>query len=947
MAKKMKARDLREAQKKAQAERFKQKDAERQTEQTAKAEKPEQKKTVEVQEKKTKATNKKSVNKSAGLKSTLVVGEELYLTTFGRGNDAIVEYKIDGGLKPEKVAEESSITVTNVEKRGASFESKRNIRIDRELIADNPRHGKQQNDSRKPIDLLGLKSELEKRFFGKTFDDNLHIQIIYNILDIEKILAVYSTNIVATLDNMVDESVNVEWEEFMGYMSAQNTYGAFIDPDSEPSLAGNEKAKNNIRGSRDKFEKLIKNGRLGYFDIEDSRNLRGKGILDVGNNSQKRMYHLIALAGFLRQWCFHDRSNKLYNLEGQIHKEYKDTLNYYFDNRFTEITDNFSSQNRVNLYILKDIYGEEKWKEVSGLYYDFIVEKNYKNIGFSIKKLREQMLLLEGASFIKDNEYDSIRPKLYKLMDFCIFYYYYCNIGEMDDLVNALRSTLMEEDKEELYKTEAAKLWNKHGKLFTSFCEKNGNYNLEELSKKLGVKNEKAKADFSELSVDVSAFKEKYNDVSLFAKLIYAMCFFLDGKEINDLLTTLISKFSDISSFIATAKELRLDVDFKKSYEFFDNSEKHTREMNLVKNLARMHRADAGSRNALVRDAIYILGMEGNMTQEQLEKKISEFLKAESGNKKGPRDFRNFITNNVIKNRRFITYTIKFCNPKTVRRLCKNKAAVRFVLSRIPPEQLHRYYTSCVEMIDEGASVGQKVNALTTAVTEMNLGSFEEIRTKSAEDGRRKTRNIAVTGLYLTVAYQLIKNLANVNARYVIAIHCLERDTELYSELYGLAEDKKISHTELAKELWDKGENSHNRYLAKNERVRKYTKENIDNLSEMEAEAKAQGKYPVFTNYRNIIAHLTAVRNCTAHINEESGPAKIDSYFALYHYIMQHQMNRIKHRYFDLLDKHNSYVMDMVKALNSPFAYNVPRFKNLSIEGLFDRNELKGENPEQ
>ena len=39
-----------------------------------------------------------------------------------------------------------------------------------------------------------------------------------------------------------------------------------------------------------------------------------------------------------------------------------------------------------------------------------------------------------------------------------------------------------------------------------------------------------------------------------------------------------------------------------------------------------------------------------------------------------------------------------------------------------------------------------------------------------------KERAKAVIGLYLTVMYLLVKNLVNVNARYVIAIHCLERD---------------------------------------------------------------------------------------------------------------------------------------------------------------------------
>jgi hypothetical protein len=100
--------------------------------------------------------------------------------------------------------------------------------------------------------------------------------------------------------------------------------------------------------------------------------------------------------------------------------------------------------------------------------------------------------------------------------------------------------------------------------------------------------------------------------------------------------------------------------------------------------------------------------------------------------------------------------------------------------------------------------------------------------------------------------------------------------------------------------------------------------------------------------YRNIAAHLTAIRNCDEFI---SGISKIDSYFALYQYLIQKQIEKKVpgdnkrfsevSRYFADLNKWNTYVKDMVKALNAPFGYNIPRFKNLSIDALFDRNEVR------
>ncbi len=83
----------------------------------------------------------------------------------------------------------------------------------------------------------------------------------------------------------------------------------------------------------------------------------------------------------------------------------------------------------------------------------------------------------------------------------------------------------------------------------------------------------------------------------------------------------------------------------------------------------------------------------------------------------------------------------------------------------------------------------------------------------------------------------------------------------------------------------------------------------------------------------------------------------VDSYFGLYHYLTQRLLESIDHTaevypdlvnpYYKPLFKYHTYVKDFVKALNSPFGYNLPRFKNLSIRELFDRNELQEEKVEQ
>lgn len=50
------------------------------------------------------------------------------------------------------------------------------------------------------------------------------------------------------------------------------------------------------------------------------------------------------------------------------------------------------------------------------------------------------------------------------------------------------------------------------------------------------------------------------------------------------------------------------------------------------------------------------------------------------------------------------------------------------------------------------------------------------------------------------------------------------------------------------------------------------------------------------------------------------------------------RLNPVTKKYFQLVTTYNACCRDFVKALNTPFAYNLARFKNLTIDGLFDKN---------
>ena len=874
------------------------------------------------------AGKKKSSVKAAGMKSILVSENKMYITSFGKGNSAVLEYEVDkvdnNDYNQTQLSSKgsSNIELCGVNEVNITFSSKHGFESGVEINTSNPTH---RSGESSPVrwDMLGLKSELEKRFFGKTFDDNIHIQLIYNILDIEKILAVYVTNIVYALNNMLGIKKSESHDDFMGYLSTFNTYKVFTNPNG--STLSDDK-KENIRKSLSKFNALLKTKRLGYFGLEEPKTKDTR----ASEAYKKRVYHMLAIVGQIRQCVFHDLSEHseydLYSFidnSKKVYRECRETLDYLVDERFDSINKGFIQGNKVNISLLIDMMKDDyEADDIIRLYYDFIVLKSQKNLGFSIKKLREKMLDEYGFRF-KDKQYDSVRSKMYKLMDFLLFCNYYRNdIAAGEALVRKLRFSMTDDEKEGIYADEAEKLWGKFRNDFENIADHMNGDVIKELGK--------ADMDFDEKILDSE--KKNASDLLYFSKMIYMLTYFLDGKEINDLLTTLISKFDNIKEFLKIMKSSAVDVECELTvgYKLFNDSQRITNELFIVKNIASMRKPAASAKLTMFRDALTILGIDDKITDDR----ISEILKLKEKGK-GIHGLRNFITNNVIESSRFV-YLIKYANAQKIREVAKNEKVVMFVLGGIPDTQIERYYKSCVEFPDMNSSLEAKRSELARMIKNIRFDDFKNVKQQAkGRENVAKERAKAVIGLYLTVMYLLVKNLVNVNARYVIAIHCLERDFGLYKEIIPELASKNLKndYRTLSQTLCGLCDKSPNLFLKKNERLRKCVEVDINN-----ADSSMTRKY------RNCIAHLAVVRELKEYIGDIR---TVDSYFSIYHYVMQRcitkrendtkQEDKIK--YEDDLLKNHGYTKDFVKALNSPFGYNIPRFKNLSIEQLFDRNE--------
>ena len=746
MGKKIHARDLREQRKTDRTEKFADQNKKREAERAVQKKDAavSVKSVSSVSSKKDNAT--KSMAKAAGVKSVFAVGNTVYMTSFGRGNDAVLEQKIvDTSHEPLNI-DDPAYQLNVVTMNGYSVTGHRGETVS--AVTDNPLRRfnggkKDEPEQSVPTDMLCLKPTLEKKFFGKEFDDNIHIQLIYNILDIEKILAVYSTNAIYALNNMSADE-NIENSDFFMKRTTDETFDDFEK--KKESTNSREKA------DFDAFEKFIANYRLAYFAdafYVNKKNPKGKARNVL--REDKELYSVLTLIGKLRHWCVHSEEGRaefwLYKLD-ELKDDFKNVLDVVYNRPVEEINNRFIENNKVNIQILGSVYKNTDIAELVRSYYEFLITKKYKNMGFSIKKLRESML--EGKGYA-DKEYDSVRNKLYQMTDF-ILYTGYINedSDRADDLVNTLRSSLKEDDKTTVYCKEADYLWKKYCESIREVAEALDGDNIKRLSKSnIEIRDNELRKCFISYA----------DSVSEFTKLIYLLTRFLSGKEINDLVTTLINKFDNIRSFLEIMDELGLDRTFTAEYSFFEDSTKYLAELVELNSFVKSCSFDINAKRTMYRDALDILGIKSGKTEEDIEKMIDNILQIDAnGDKKLKKNngLRNFIASNVIDSNRF-KYLVRYGNPKKIRETAKCKPAVRFVLNEIPDAQIERYYEACCPKNTALCSANKRREKLADMIAEIKFENFSDAGnyqkanvTSKTHEAEIKRKNQAIIRLYLT-----------------------------------------------------------------------------------------------------------------------------------------------------------------------------------------------------
>lgn len=931
--------------------------------------------------------NAKSLAKAAGLKSTFTLPTgELLMTSFGRGSEALIQKRIMKDVISDVQEGDPAFSVIPMPKQfeiqGRAIDVQKEGSSVPEVLTDDPRA------SQKPAgaDLIGAKPALEKRYFGKTFTDNIHIQLIYRILDIKKVLAIHANNIVYTLDNL-SRREGTEGTDFIGIggLTLKNFYAAYCEPRTFFDEGKEKNIIENIEKSHGEFLEYMKNPRLAYYGEAFYRRLSNNERSKLGmeryermsdaqrdafdrkypidfcdgelhfreieklapeyvRKSEKEIYYILAMLSELRQCVFHDSAASrswLYNLEKVLPAEAMQVLDGVYSQKVAALNNFSKTSSKSNFRLLFNALHADtdaQKKQIAEDFYKFSVRKTYKNIGFSIKLLRESMLDTFAPEY-KEKSYDSVRGKLYQLVDFLIWNIYDKNEKMADALVAQLRAEVKRDrdEKSPVYDREAARLWTmireavaqtaKTLRAVTLSNNTPGSIKIKELA--LSKYDRDLVENAIDSAVDERGRRLKITDeASYFSKLIYLLTLFLDGKEINDLITTLVNSFDEIDSFCCVLQKAKLDRGFTEGYRFFAHSAEISQELRAINSFARMTTETVQGKPCMFEDAADLLGMDTDL--EEVREALEAFYNKEKMSLKWTKDgqeadtgFRNFIISNVLKSSRF-RYVVRYGNPKKLREVMQNEAVVKFVLNDLPEEQINRYSENILGL--DAAAKEKKVSELARFLRALSLEDFRDVeQSANAARNARKARYQGAMSLYLNVIYQIIKNMVYINSRYTLAFAKYEHDASLLLDNW-VYDPYKTVFSDLTEDSLQKGK--------LNRRAAKYLQTNLEHSDNT-----------LIRQYRNSVAHLNAVRNMNLYIGDLR---EITSYFGIYHYIMQRDLitrcqkvkmkNPVVVGYFDKVRTYRTCCKDLVKALNITFGYNLPRYKNLSIEGLFDKN---------
>ncbi len=847
---------------------------------------------------------KKTSAKRIGLKSIFKTGKSAYLAGFGKNNKNIIE---------KKYFENEITNETQNPAFDARLDEKLNFILEKNQLSANYLNPVFQTEKRE-----FLKENLEKFYFGSISSGNIPIQIAFYIRSIEKLFALYVNDIIYAIDNLNINRMSVL--NFLTDGPRNDVLGNDISTNTNFSkLLSNIQTKDKYFFKSKRVVNFLKNVNCyeGMFENLFSNVSADKDVFG-GNVKLDKIYKTMQVISFIRNSLFHGENNLFKKVSDD---SVKTTALEIYKNAHNVFLKSFKDNSKTNVFILNKIYGTD----VSNNYYDFAYKKDYKNLGVSIKKIREQIFEIRNLKEVFGiEEYSKIKSKLNTLYDYVIQNYLKENDDYLAECVSAQRESL-EEYKEENYIKIATDLngqLSRQLKTIDDICVE-----FEEFK----TKNEKV---IKEININIS--KRVFGENPTIASFVYVMCRFLAEKEINEFVTGLINNLVNVQSLIETIEQIEPDSKelsyFMKTFEVFGNIPELIEELQTILTVSKQRKIEIKkSRNKNKQedctydylDEAYILLSDNSLSKEEV--KNDKFLC-------------NFLKNNIVKSNKF-GYILRYNNLKNCRLLFENKEFVKYIISsQISKTQLERHFALAktfsvsVDDIDELCEHLKNISLKTMVSKQENAEYCEFIK--------------SLTQLYMTIIYLATKSLVRINSLYCIAWLSYEQDMFYVAQnpqkvinrfnLIQSAPASQKNKIEYNNSITQRALFENKLYGKHNEPFITYLREHFICLNDEKA---------IFEKVRNNVMHLSVIDKVFLHLEKYN--SKNSSYFSLYNFVLQclvcDGIEELSYCEKNFLSKGN-YSKDMIQILNMPFAYNLARYKSLTNEKIFSKVQKFGNN---
>jgi hypothetical protein len=818
-------------------------------------------------------------------------------------------------------------------------------------------------------------------------------QIIHNILDIQKILGLYINDIIYVIDNLQgdirDESklVNILGESLSTnkvkeYLERITDYLGLFDSAFE--FPKPKEKKEIIEAKREERQKhnigvlrLLGAVRLCTSHFKNSAFLFAP--LDGLNKTLQKEFKSEYKSEFTTEWSI-------------IEQHYIDKIN--------NINEKFLKNAEMNLQIIFEtlkINDEMSRKEIAKQYYEFSILKKGKNLGVNMRNLRE--LTLTNFDEIKNKKHDSYRKKLYTIIDFLLYRRFY-NSAELNEIVLQLRKTPNDTAKEQIYKFFSRfaigiispfinNILPTITKYFDDKKKNKLNFTLDESWFTEVQINPNNTTPLTKLLSFLCNFWEGKEINELLSAYIHKF----------ENIQTFINTLKELGEEVKFAEKYALFNEANNEY-----AGRIANELRILASIGKMKPDLEGAKRQLCKAAIETLGVPDDSNKLSDEWIDENIMAKDQTSSKHPLAFRNFLLNNVIKSRRFM-YLVRYTKPKTARALMQNRKIVHYVLSRIADikdvhihgSQIDKYYLNLPNANEKENDKNRKIDALADYLVNFSFdtllknkkGIITNTKCLPAEKNIEIEHLKALTGLYLTVAYIALKNIVKTNARYYIAFAAFDRDHSLFAKKLELDEktdktffqtisykDKKrkeqtknvpvyFAVTEYFLDQDDKikyipdpnlsdAENKKIlfKFLDSRKNKRHFTKKKNNILRNNINEAqKIQETGGLLVEVRNHAEHLNVLMNLEKYVGDfrKNSDKPMQSYFELYHYVLQRMMIEPEYlkawnidQFVDDIKKYHTPSHDWIKYAYVSLGYNLPRYKNLTCEALFDADSEPG-----